>query len=151
MKYKEKLIAAKNRLIAKWFVCRITSGRKSARYGIRFSYPLYIALVATGIFLVNPYILSIAAIIAFLGVVLPMHPFDYVYNYTIAKVIGTSQIPGRGSELQVNSFVALLFNTGVIISIIYGAQLNYTIMALLYIFISIFFISIQLFTDNFSF
>lgn len=30
---------AKNRLIEKWFVCRVTSGRKSAQYGIRFSYP----------------------------------------------------------------------------------------------------------------
>lgn len=139
-----------NKLAEKWFVCRITSGRKSAQYGIRFSYPLYISLVAFGIFLVNPYILSITALIAFFGVILPMHPFDYVYNYIIAKVIGANKIPGRGSELQMNSIVALIFNLGVIASIIFGIQLNYIVMALVYVLISAFFIIVQLLTDNFS-
>lgn len=133
-----------------WFVCRVTSGKKSARYGIRFSYPLYLALVALGVFLVNPYLLSIAALIAFFGVILPMHPFDYIYNYCVSRLIGTDKIPGRGSELQVNSGLALLFFLGVLVSIAYKIQLNYAVMALLYILSSSFFITIQLFTDNFS-
>lgn len=136
--------------MAKWFTCRVTSGRKSAKYGIRFSYPIYISLVAIGILLVNPYILSLTALIAFFGVILPMHPFDYVYNYGVAKLIGASQIPGRGSELQMSSCVALLFNLGVIASILYGMQLNYTVMALIYVVSSVFFIAIQLLRDDFS-
>lgn len=147
---KKILKIARNRLMAKWFVCRVTSGRKSAQYGIRFSYPLYISIVVLGIFLVNPYILSITALIAFFGVILPMHPFDYIYNYGVTKLISTDQIPGRGSELQVSSSVALLFNLGVIASIIYALQLNYEVMALIYVISSIFFIAIQLFTDDFS-
>lgn len=127
------------------FACKITSGKKSAQYGMRFSYPLYISLVALGIFLVNPYILSFAAIIALLGVILPMHPFDYVYNYAVTKLIGTSRIPGRGTEHQVNSTVALIFNLGVIASIAFGMQLNYLVMALIYTVASVFFISLELF------
>lgn len=139
-----------NRLMAQWFVCRVTSGRKSAEYGLRFSYPLYISLVALGIFLVNPYVLSITALIAFFGIILPMHPFDYIYNYGVTRLIGTERIPGRGSELQINSLVALIFNICVIASILSGFQLNYGVMALVYILISIFFIVIQLYSDNFS-
>ncbi len=144
------LITAKNRFRANWFACRVTSGRKSAEYGIRFSYPLYISMVALGILLVNPYILSITALIAFFGVILPMHPFDYIYNYVVTKLIGTKQIPGRGSELQVNSSMALFFNIGVIASILYKFQLNYEVMALLYVLSSLFFIAILLVKEDFS-
>ncbi len=135
---------ARDQLLAKWFACRVTSGRKSAQYGLRFSYPLYISIVALGILLVSPYMLSITALIAFFGVILPMHPFDYLYNYTVAKLTSADQIPGRGSELQVNSSVALLFNLGVIASIISEIQLNYEVMALIYVLSSIFFIVILL-------
>jgi hypothetical protein len=147
----EKYLAeTRDRLVTKWFVCRVTSGRKSAQYGMRFSYPLYISLVALGIFLVNPYILAVTAVIAFFGIVLPMHPFDYVYNYGVVKLLGMKKIPGRGSELQVSSSVAFFFNLGVIASILFGIQLNYGVMALIYVLISIFFVAIQLFSSNFS-
>lgn len=150
MNMSKTLKVAKNRLMARWFVCRVTSGRRSAQYGIRFSYPLNISIVVIGILSTNPYILSIAAVIAFFGVILPMHPFDYAYNYGVARIIGTPQIPGRGSELQMSSSMALLFSLSVIVSIIYGIQLNYVVMALLYVLISTFFIVILLFVDNFS-
>jgi hypothetical protein len=136
--------------MAQWFVCRVTSGKKSAQYGIRFSYPLYILLVSVGVFLINPYILSIGAVIAFFGVILPMHPFDYLYNYVLARFIGANQIPGRGSELQISSSVALLFNLGVITLITYQVPLNYEVMALIYVLSSIFFIVILLSRDDFS-
>lgn len=136
--------------MAQWFVCRVTSGRKSAQYGIRFSYPLYISIVALGIFLVNPYILSITALIAFIGTILPMHPFDYLYNYGVTNLIGTDQIPARGSELQMNSCVALFFNLGVIVSILYELKINYGVMAFIYVLMSIFFIVFLLVTDDFS-
>jgi CDP-diglyceride synthetase len=140
----------KDQLMANWLVCRLTPSRKSAQYGIRFSYPFYISMVAIGIILINPYILSITALIAFFGVMLPMHPFDYLYNYGLTKLINTDKIPSRGSELQVNSGVSLVFNLGVIASIIYKFQLNYELMALIYIVSSIFFIVILLLADDFS-
>lgn len=140
----------KNRLLTKWFVCRITSGRKSAQYGIRFSYPLYIFLVSLGLFLLNPYILLLTTLVALLGVMLPMHPFDYIYNFVITKFSKNRRIPGRGSELQINSVVAFMFNLIVVSLIIYGINLNYYVMAFIYIIFSIFFIVIHFLTDEFS-
>lgn len=138
---------AGDELRARWFVCRITSSKKSVQYGIRFSYPLYILLVTLGIILVNPYILSATALIALLGVLLPMHPFDYVYN-SIAKLVGINQIPGRESELQINSLVALLFNLSVIASMIFEVKLSYEVLAVIYILSSIFFIAVLLFEKD---
>lgn len=143
--------SVKNNLITKWFACRVTSGRKSAKYGMRFSYPLFILLVALGIYLVNPFLLSITAFIAFLGVILPMHPFDYIYNFVVSKLISTEKIPGRGSELQVSSAVTLFVILGVITSITYSFQLHYGVLALIYVISSIFFIVFLLNTDDFSF
>jgi len=146
----EKMKIIKNRLMSKWFVCRVTSGRKSAQYGIRFSYPVYILLVVLGVIFVNPYILSITALIALLGIILPMHPFDYLYNFGITQLFKTDQIPGRGSELQINSSINLLFNFVVLFLIIYDIQLNYAVMALIYVLSSTFFVIILLFTEDFS-
>lgn len=141
---------ATKRLMARWFACRITSSRKSVQYGLRFSYPLYISLVAVGTFLTNPYILSTTLLLAFFGVILPMHPFDYVYNHIVTKLIGIKRIAGRGSELQINSIAALIFNFFVLAAIIFGIQLNYSVMALVYVASSVFFIAILLLKDNFS-
>lgn len=132
-----------NKLVSRWFACRITSGKQSAKYGIRFSYPLYIFLVALGVFLANLTILSLATIIAFLGVILPMHPFDYVYN-AITKLINANKIPGRGTEMQVSSVVSLVFNLLVAASIVFELKLNYPVMAVIYIVSSVFIILMQL-------
>lgn len=76
----------------RWVVCKLISDKQSVKYGIYFSYPIYILIVVTGVLLMSPYILFIAVVIAFLGIKLPMHPFDYVYNYTFAKLFGMNKI-----------------------------------------------------------
>jgi hypothetical protein len=136
-----------NRLQEQWIACRLVSGRKSVQYGVRFSYPLFISIVLIGIFLKSPFILLVAAFIAFLGMTLPLHPFDYVYNFTVARLIG-GEIPGRGSELQVNSIVALLFTLVVVALLLLEIPINYSILAILYLISSIFFLSIFLFRKD---
>lgn len=131
-------------LIRRWVVCSLISDKKSARYGAYFSYPIFILIVTSGILLRNQYILSISAFIAFLGIKLPMHPFDYLYNFTIAKLHRLNRIPGRGSELQVNSIIALVFSLVVLILISLGISINYEVLAILYTVSSMFFISIFL-------
>lgn len=145
---KDLLGKLKDQLFTRWVVCRIVSDKKSVQYGIYFSYPIYILIVVAGILLENPYILLIAALIAFLGIKLPMHPFDYIYNNGVAKLIGTNKIPGRGTELQVNSIVALVFNLVVFALIIFRVSINYEALAIIYALSSIFFIGIFLFKDR---
>ena len=138
-------------MMTRWFVCRVTSGRKSAQYGIPFSYPLYISFISVSILLENPYMLSVTALIALLGVILPMHPFDYVYHLAVAVIPGrVDPIPGRGSELDVSSAVALLFSVAVILAIMSGIPLSYAVMPLVYVLFSVLFISVLLSTDDFS-
>lgn len=135
------------RFFARWVVCKIISDKKSVQYGIYFSYPIYILIVLVGLLWQNPYVLLVAALIAFLGIKLPMHPFDYVYNYVVTKLIRTNTIPGRGTELQVNSTIALIFNLLVVTLIILRVSINYGALAIIYACSSIFFISIFLFKD----
>lgn len=137
----------KNRFFTKWVACRLISDKKSVQYGIRFSYPIYLLIVLAGIFLENPYILLIAALIALLGIKLPLHPFDYIYNYTVAKLIRANKIPGRGSELQVNSSIALIFNLVVATFLIFNISINYIVLGIIYALVSIYFIGIFLFKD----
>ncbi len=132
------------RLEAQWIACKLISDKKSVQYGIRFSYPIYIAIVLLGVFLKNPYILLTAATLALLGIKLPMHPLDYVYNHGVIRLISVSKIPGRGSELQVNSTMALVFTSVVIALILFRIPINFSILALLYLLSSIFFLIIFL-------
>lgn len=131
-------------MLARLFACRVVSGKKSVQYGVRLSYPIQISLIAMGVLMVNPYILTFMALISFLSLFLPMHPFDYLYNIVISKLIGTHKIPGRGSELPVSSSITLLFILTVIAMMHYGAMVNYQLIAILYIVSSVFFIIIQL-------
>ena len=130
----------KDRFFSKWLVCSIISDKKSVQYGIRFSYPIYISIVFIAILLENPLILLIAALIAFLGIKLPLHPFDYIYNFGVTKLIGLHKIPGRGSELQVNSVVAILFNLLVGVFIITEVSINFSALAIIYALSSLFFV-----------
>lgn len=139
--------ALKDQLFSKWLVCKLISDKESMQYGIYFSYPIYLLIVLAGVFLQNPYILSIAALIALLGIKLPLHPLDYVYNYIVASLLGTKRIPGRGTELQVNSLIALVFNLIVIALIAFNASINYTVLGIIYAFISIYFIARLLIKD----
>lgn len=148
MKLKDLLGKLKNRLNEQWIVCKLISGKKSVQYGIRFSYPLYIFIVLIGIFSENPYILLLSALIALLAVLLPMHPFDYVYNRGVAKLIGTNKIPGRGSELQVNSSVAMVFTLLVSALMLFKIPINYSILAILYLLSSVFSLCFFLFRKD---
>ncbi len=141
---------ARKQLLSNWYACRLVSGKRSAQYGIRFSYPVFILLVGLSIFFVNPAALLLAVIIALFAIILPMHPLDYVYNFVFARFAGLAKIPGRGTELAVSSSIAAVFSLVVIGLILLGAQINFAIMALIYVASSVFFIVVLLFKDDFS-
>ncbi|MBL8014665.1 MAG: DUF4395 family protein [Candidatus Doudnabacteria bacterium] len=132
-------------LFSKWVACSLISDKRSVEYGVRFSYPVYILIVLAGILLRNPYTLLITAFIAFLGIKLPLHPFDYIYNWGIAQLFGISKIPGRGSELQVNSAVAMLFSLIAVALLALEVSINYGVLAIIYALFSVYFIGVFLF------
>jgi hypothetical protein len=53
-----------------------------------------LAIVATAL-ASRPLLFTLAAI-AFLAAILPVHPFDLIYNYGIRRLTGTRRLPKRG-------------------------------------------------------
>lgn len=83
-------------------------------YGNRFAYRVCVSLLLTGVVLGNIPMLSIMLLIAFLGVVLPNHPFDYIYNYVLTKKMNKPVLPPRSNQLKFACTVATIWIAGTI-------------------------------------
>lgn len=64
---------------------------------LRLAFGLCAAMAAVGTALASPTILLLLAPIAFLAALLPVHPFDLIYNHGIRFVTDTSALPRRGA------------------------------------------------------
>lgn len=68
--------------------------------GNRFAYQLCTLLFTTGLVLTSIPILLIAAVIAFMGIILPYHPFDYLYNYSVRYWLKRPKLPTRSAQAR---------------------------------------------------
>jgi hypothetical protein len=57
-----------------------------------------IAIIALA--LVSVPLLAALMIIAFFGIVLPNHPFDYLYNYGLRQMLGRPKLPPRSAQVK---------------------------------------------------
>ena len=69
-------------------------------FGNRFAYRLCTAILAIGVATANIPLLSVMMTIAFLGVVLPNHPFDYIYNHWLRHQLNKPKLPPRSKQLK---------------------------------------------------
>lgn len=83
--------------------------------GNRFAYQLCTLLFTTGLILTNIPILIIAASIAFLGIILPYHPFDYLYNYSVRHWLKRPKLPHRSAQAKFACGIASSTLTAIII------------------------------------
>ena len=89
-------------------------------FGHRLTFRLCFAVISIALLTANLYILSAMVVIAALGIVLPYHPFDYLYNEVIRKRIDGPKLPRRSMQLKFACMMAVpwliatiyLFNTG---------------------------------------
>lgn len=89
-------------------------------FGIRFAYIISTLFVTTGLIFSSSLILAIPLTLALLGLLLPRHPLDYLYNHLIRKLIGKPEIPQRPPQVKFVFGMAscwlggiiLLFNSG---------------------------------------
>ena len=90
------------------------------RFGIRLPYLVCAFIALIGVIFASVPILSVLLFIALLGVLLPNHPFDYVYNYGIRQMMGRPKLPRRTPQVRFACGVAtfwlivtiLLFRAG---------------------------------------
>lgn len=65
---------------------------------MRWTYTLGMLVTLIGVVLTSPAVLWSLAAIASVGIVLPFHPFDLLYNYGFRYVTGTRPIPSSGPQ-----------------------------------------------------
>jgi hypothetical protein len=70
----------------------------SYRFGIRFAYGACVALTAIGLLFTSIPILLLSLSVAFIAVLLPYHPFDYLYNFGLRHVMNRPKLPVRTNQ-----------------------------------------------------
>jgi hypothetical protein len=69
-------------------------------FGNRFAYSACSLILLIGIGLSNIPILSTMLVISIFGVILPNHPFDYIYNNLLANLLNKPLLPPRSKQLK---------------------------------------------------
>lgn len=75
-------------------------------FGNRFAYILCSTLLLIGIITSNILLLSLMFFIAIFGIILPYHPFDYIYNGLISKLMNKPKLPPRSKQLKFACIIA---------------------------------------------
>jgi len=78
-------------------------------FGNRFAYYLCSILLLIGVVSINIPILSIMMIVALFGVILPNHPFDYIYNTLLSKTLNKPKLPRRSKQLKFACLIATVW------------------------------------------
>jgi uncharacterized protein DUF4395 len=78
-------------------------------FGNRLAFILCSVIVFIGVATANIPLLSAMGMIAFLGVVLPYHPFDYVYNHGLRIIMNKPKLPPRSSQIKFACTIATLW------------------------------------------
>lgn len=79
---------------------------------MRWSPALCTVFMAIGTALNSPVILWSLAATAFLGVLLPFHPFDLLYNYGVRFLSGTRALPYHGAQRRFACGIATVWLIG---------------------------------------
>ena len=83
-------------------------------FGNRFAYQTCVSILILGVATANIAILSAMMAIAFFGVILPNHPFDYIYNHLLRSRMGKPKLPRRSIQLKFACTMATLHIGGTI-------------------------------------
>lgn len=81
----------------------------SLSFGNRFAYILCASLLATGVATAHIPTLAVMGMIAFGTIILPYHPFDYLYNYLIRHWLHKPELPPRSKQLKFACTIASLW------------------------------------------
>ena len=65
---------------------------------LRWTYTLGLLITIIGVAFMSPPVLWSLAAVTFLGIFLPFHPFDLLYNYGVRYLTGTGPFPKQGSQ-----------------------------------------------------
>ena len=116
MKTLHQLVSAKRieRLKVQGF-CNMTDAEVSAHaVGNRFATTVCFLILLVAVPLASVPILTAMMFIAFLGVIMPNHPFDYIYNNGVRQMLDKPKLPVRSKQFKFACSVATVWLAAVI-------------------------------------
>jgi hypothetical protein len=111
-----------NRIREQGYTCHSENQISDLAFGNRFAYRACVSILIPGVVLANIPLLSVMLVVAFFGVVLPNHPFDYFYNHVLSKRMHKPVLPARSKQLKFACGMATVM-IGATISLIYTGNL----------------------------
>lgn len=75
-------------------------------FGNRFAYVVCLTILVLGVITANAPILFVISVVAFGGIILPYHPFDYIYNHLIRHKLNKPALPPRSKQLKFTCTIA---------------------------------------------
>ncbi len=105
----------------------------SMAFGIRFAYRVCTILLIIGLAFPESGILYFDLTVAFFGIFLANHPFDYIYNYLLADWMGKPKLPKRSVNLKFACGIATPWIASVIYLFNSGAMAAAYVMGLLFL------------------
>lgn len=87
----------------------------------RFSPALCMTAAIIGTALASPWVLGALAVTAALGALLPMHPFDAIYNFGVRRVTGVRALPPNAAPRRFACAVGAVWLAAAVIAFASGA------------------------------
>lgn len=78
-------------------------------FGNRFAYIVCGSIVAVAVATAHIPTLVAMTVVAFLGIILPYHPFDYIYNHLLRGMLNKPKLPPRSKQLKFACVIATLW------------------------------------------
>ncbi len=69
-------------------------------FGNRFAYRVCLLILVIGVANMNIPILMVMTLVAFGGIILPYHPFDYIYNHIVRALLDKPKLPPRPRQIK---------------------------------------------------
>ena len=101
-----------NRLKAQGYLNHTDNKICELAFGHRFALIACTTILGFGVATANVPILAGIAIVALGGVILPYHPFDYIYNYVLSGILNRPKQPPRSKQLKFACVIATMGISG---------------------------------------
>lgn len=96
------------RLKVQGYCNRTDSEISEFSFGNKFAYIICTTIMLIGLITTNTTILLTLMMIAFFGIILPNHPFDYIYNFILAGRMNKPKLPPRSKQLKFACTIATI-------------------------------------------
>lgn len=126
--YTDQLSATRiNRLRDQGYTQETDRELNELAFGIRFAYRVCTVMVIVAMTTQSLALFSFMLGTAIFGIILPNHPFDYIYNATFSKWLNKPALPARSVQLRFACTIASLW----LATVVYLLYTDYTSTAMI--------------------